>query len=390
MIKFIKKVKEFFNNNWVLFLLFFSYLIVFLGQKQIGSFLAQEDIQKIIGQGIYNGWLSLVDYLSAHVLMCLIPAFFIAGAINSLIGTNTILKYLSGKTKKHLAYIIAGVGGFFLEVCSCTILPLFAGIWKKGAGLGIAVTLLYAGPSNNVVTLMMTGQRIGWQFAFFRLLFSISFAILIGLIMDFLFRNEKHEKTDLIISESKLSLKGIKSKIFWVLLFSILIIGTAPIPNNIKTYSVLGLTLFEIILAFKWLTREERNAWWQETIKFTSDIIPLLLFGVFLAGMFTHFIPKEEFQKIAGQNTITSNLIAVAFGAIAYFPALVEVPIAENFMKLGMNKGPLMAYMLADPVLSLQGLLIISKMIGKKKTFIYLMLIVILTTSAGYLYGLFG
>jgi len=384
----MKVLADFFKKNWVLFLLFFSYLIIFLWQRQIGGFLSQELVQKIIGESVYNGWLSLVDYLSAHVLMCLVPAFFIAGAINSLIGTGTILKYLSGKTKKWLAYIIAAVGGFFLEVCSCTILPLFAGIWKKGAGLGIAITLLYAGPSNNVVTLMMTGQRIGWQFAFFRLFFSISFAIIIGLFMEFLFRKERYEKGDLVVEESKLSLKGVKSKMFWAVLFSLLIVGTAPIPSNIKYIAVASFATVQIAMTFLWLKKEERTAWWNETIRFTSDIIPLLILGVFLAGTFTHMIPKEQFQKISGKNTLLANFVAVGFGAIAYFPALVEVPIAENFMKLGMSQGPLMAYMLADPVLSLQGMLIISKMIGKKKMLVYVGSVVVLTVLAGYFYGM--
>jgi hypothetical protein len=377
------------KKNWVLLLLAALYLIIYLWQDGIGGFLGRTEVQTLVGESVYHGWLGLVDYLSTHVLLCLVPAFFIAGAINSLIGTGTVLKYLSGKTRKWLAYIIAAVGGFFLEVCSCTILPLFGGIWKKGAGLGIAVTLLYAGPANNVVTLMMTGQRIGWDFAAARLAFSISFAIIIGLFMEFLFRKEKHEKSELVIEESKLSLKGTKSKIFWATLFSILIVGTAPIPGDLKLAGVISLSLLQLAMSIRWLTKEERGAWWDETIRFTSDIIPLLMIGVFLAGTFTHMIPEEQFRELTGKNTLLTNFIAVGFGAIAYFPALVEVPIAEGFMKLGMSKGPLMAYMLADPVLSLQGLLIISKMIGWRKTLAYAGSVVILTTFAGYFFGMF-
>ena len=171
LIKIIKK-------NWI-----------FLWQTQIGGFLAQESIQNLIGGAIYQGWLGLVDYLSAHVLFCLVPAFFIAGAINSLIDSQSILKYLSGKTKKWLAYLIAVTAGFLIEVCSCTILPLFAGIWKKGAGLGIAITLLYAGPAFNIVTILFTGQRIGWEFSIVRFVLSVIFAILVGLIMELVFGN---------------------------------------------------------------------------------------------------------------------------------------------------------------------------------------------------------
>ena len=384
----LKKLEELAKKNWVLLLLFGSYFIIFLWQNQISGFLSGESAQLIIGESVYQGWLGLVDYLSAHVLMCLIPAFFIAGAINTLIGTSSILKYLSGKTKKWFAYLIASIGGFFIEVCSCTILPLFAGIWKKGAGLGIATTFLYAGPAINVIAFILTGQRLGWDLATIRLVLSIIFAIGVGLIMEFTFRNEKHDKNNIQIMQSKHSLKGNKSKVFWSGLFFILIVGTAPIPNSFKIPVVLVMTLIQAVLAFRWLTNEERGAWWDETIKFTTDIIPLLLIGVFLASVFTNMIPKEKFQAFAGENTILTNLAAVGFGAIAYFPALVEIPIAESFMKLGMNKGPLLAYLLSDPVLSLQGLLIISKLIGRKKTLVYAGSIIVLTTLAGYLYGL--
>jgi len=385
----ITKVGDIFRKNWVLFLLGLSYLVIFLWQNQISIFLSQNSIQKIIGESIYHGWLGLVDYLSAHVLMCLIPAFFIAGAINTLIDSDSIIKYMSGKKKKWLAYIIASVSGFFIQVCSCTILPLFAGIWKRGAGLGIATTFLYAGPAVNVLAFVLTGQMIGWDFATIRLILSILFSIIVGLIMEFTFRKEKINKGDFKLDENKEnSLKGNKSKIFWIFLAGILLVGTAPIPNSVKYPAFLMLTLIEVLVVFVWIKKEERNAWWNETIKFTTDIIPLLLVGVFLAGVITHLIPQEDFQKFAGQNTILTNFVAVMFGAIAYFPALVEVPIAENFLRLGMNKGPLMAYLLSDPVLSIQGLLIISKILGPKKTLVYAVSIIILTTLAGYLFGL--
>jgi len=378
------------RKNWVLGLLGGAYLIIYLWQKQIGGFLAQESVQNLIGQAIYKGWLGLVDYLSAHVLFCLVPAFFIAGAINSLIDSQSILKYLSGKTKKWLAYLIAVTAGFLIEVCSCTILPLFAGIWKKGAGLGIAITLLYAGPAFNVVTILFTGQRIGWEFSFVRFAFSVIFAILVGLIMELVFGNGREEGDLQVVAQDSSSLKGGKNAWFWGIMLAILVVGTAPISNNLRYALILPLVLLQMIMTFLWLSKERRGAWWEETIKFVSQIVPLLLVGVFFAAAFTHLIPKEQFQALASKNNLLTNFIAVMFGALAYFPALVEVPIAENFMKLGMSKGPLMAYMLADPVLSLQGLLIIRKLIGTKKMLVYVGSIVILTTLAGYIYGLTG
>ena len=378
------------KKNWVLGLLGGAYLIIYLWQKQIGGFLAQESVQNLIGQAIYKGWLGLVDYLSAHVLFCLVPAFFIAGAINSLIDSQSILKYLSGKTKKWLAYLIAVTAGFLIEVCSCTILPLFAGIWKKGAGLGIAITLLYAGPAFNIVTILFTGQRIGWEFSFVRFAFSVTFAISVGLIMEAVFGSGREDGDFQVVAQDSSSLKGGKNAWFWGIMLAILVVGTAPISNNLRYALILPLVLLQMIMTFLWLSKERRGAWWEETIKFVSQIVPLLLVGVFFAAAFTHLIPKEQFQALASKNNLLTNFIAVMFGALAYFPALVEVPIAENFMKLGMSKGPLMAYMLADPVLSLQGLLIIRKLIGTKKMLVYVGSIVILTTLAGYIYGLTG
>jgi len=378
------------KKNWVLGFLGGAYLIICLWQKQIGGFLSQEQVQNLIGQAIYKGWLGLVDYLSAHVLFCLIPAFFIAGAINSLIDSQSILKYLSGKTKKWLAYLIAVTAGFLIEVCSCTILPLFAGIWKKGAGLGIAITLLYAGPAFNIVTLLFTGQRIGWGFSFVRFAFSVTFAVLVGLIMEGFFGNGKEEGNLQVVTQDLDKLQGKKTLWFWGTMIAILLVGTALISNNLRNVLISPLILIQLVMAFSWLSKERRNAWWEETIKFISQIIPLLLVGVFFAAAITQLIPKEQFQSLAGKNTLLTNFIAVMFGTLAYFPALVEVPIAENFMKLGMSKGPLMAYMLADPVLSLQGLLVIRKLIGTKKMLVYVGSIVVLTTLAGFIYGLFA
>ncbi|MBL7150628.1 permease [Candidatus Microgenomates bacterium] len=379
-----------FKKNWVLGLLGGAYLVIYLWQAPIGNFLAQEQVQNLIGQAIYQGWLGLVDYLSAHVLFCLVPAFFIAGAINSLVDSQSVLKYLSGKTKKWLAYLIAVTAGFLIEVCSCTILPLFAGIWKKGAGLGIAITLLYAGPAFNIVALILTGQRLGWDLSIARFFFSVAFAVLVGLIMEAVFGNGREEGSLQVVTHDLDKLQGKKTLWFWGTMIAILIVGTAPIGNSLRYALILPLVLIQIMMTFSWLSKTRRSAWWEETIKFISQIVPLLLIGVFLAAAIIQLIPEEQFQVLASKNTLFTNFVAVMFGALAYFPALVEVPIAENFMKLGMNKGPLMAYLLSDPVLSLQGLLVIRKLIGTKKMLVYAGSIVVLTTLAGYLYGFIG
>lgn len=384
----MNKIINFFKKNWVLGLLGGAYLVIYLWGKAISQFLSQSQVQNLIGQAIYQGWLGLVDYLSAHVLFCLIPAFFIAGAINSLVETRLILKFLGQKSKKWLAYFIASLSGFLVQVCSCTILPLFAGIWKRGAGLGVATTFLYAGPAVNLLALILTGQKIGWNFAVFRFILSMAFAVLVGLIMETIFGNGQKEGELQAFSQDIDKLQGKKTFWFWTGLVGILIVGTAPISQNLRYILIFPLIFLQTLMAFFWLSKTRRNAWWEETIKFISQIIPLLLVGVFLAGTISHLIPRQQFEQLAGKNTLLSNFAAVLFGALAYFPALVEVPIAENFLKLGMNKGPLMAYLLADPVLSLQGLLVIRKLIGTKKMLVYASSIVILTTLAGYIYGL--
>ncbi len=385
----MSKILAIIKKNIVLIGLFFSYLVIFLWQAPIGNFLAAENIQVLIGSAIYEGWLGLVDYLSAHVLLCLVPAFFIAGAVNSLLDSQQILKYLSGKTKKWLAYLIASLGGFFIQVCSCTILPLFAGIWKKGAGLGIAATFLYAGPAVNIVSLLLTGQRLGWNFGIVRFILSVVFAIIVGLVMELAFKNEAVGETGklTLVEKTKAFKNSKQGKIYWIILFAILLIGTAPIGSGLKYISVGSLAVLAFIFSFLWIKKDQRKLWWDETVKFINEIVPTLLIGVFAASVITYLIPEDQFRALTSNNNLVTNFVAVLFGAIAYFPALVEVPIAENFMRLGMNKGPLMAYLLSDPVLSLQGLLIIRKLIGTKKTLVYTGTIVVLTTLAGLIYG---
>lgn len=382
------KIVKIIKKNWVIGLLAGAYLVIYLWQNQIGSFLSQEVVQKLIGGAVYQGWLGLVDYLSAHVLFCLIPAFFIAGAINSLVDSQQVLKYLSGKTKKGLAYLIAVTAGFLIEVCSCTILPLFAGIWKKGAGLGVAVTLLYAGPAFNLVALVLTGQRLGWDLSLMRFVFSVVFAVLTGFIMELVFGDGHEEGMVQQVAQDLDQLQGKKTFWFWGTLVAILLVGTAPISSGLRYSLILPLILIQLVMSFSWLSSQRRQTWWNETIKFVTQIIPLLLIGVFFAAAITQLIPEKQFQSLASNNDILTNFVAVLFGAIAYFPALVEVPIAENFMRLGMHKGPLMAYLLSDPVLSLQGLLVIGKLIGTKKTLVYALSIVFLTTFTGFIYGL--
>src|SRR5574340_13006 len=424
------------------------------------------------------GWTSLLDYLAAHVLLCLVPAFVIAGFISTMIPKEAITRYLGPKTPKWISYPAAAVGGFVLAVCSCTILPLFAGIWKRGAGLGPAVTFLFVGPAINILAITYTGAAIGFDVAMARLVLSIAFGILIGLIMAWIFRKEGAARTATSADQALFDQSAAVKPAVWAifgLLIAILFAGTLQVGLltepfavidlqalagsgimsvltaagltvqggllivllvliafaawrgfediysgfNRWTYAALGLigltilvasplekaeslsiglngrliAEFLLVLSVGWVarryfSRDELAGWIGETWKFTKQIFPMLLVGVFAAGILKVIIPAAWVQAVAGHNTLWANLAGVLFGVFMYFPTLVEVPVARMFLDLGMARGPLLAYLLADPELSLQSILVLGKIMGGKKTGIYVGLVAVFATLAGYIFGL--
>ncbi|NPV77720.1 MAG: permease [Anaerolineae bacterium] len=428
---------------------------------------------------LWSGWISLLDYLAAHVLLCLVPAFIIAGFMSAMIPKEAITRFLGPKASKWVSYPASALGGFILAVCSCTILPLFAGIWKRGAGLGPAITFLFVGPAINILAITYTGAAIGFDIAASRLVLSIAFGILIGLTMAWVFRKEERNRM------AEMAANGIFDQttkvkpavwLLFILLIAVLIAGTLQIDlltksylevrlpfensqNLLNTLSSANLTLqggllivmlliialtawkgFENILesfnpwtyiaiatialtlviaapreqvgslviglngrligevfllaaigivAGRSFTKDELSGWIWETWKFVKQIFPLLIVGVFVAGIFREIIPETWVRAIAGQNTVWANLAGVLFGVFMYFPTLVEVPVARMFLDLGMARGPLLAYLLADPELSLQSILVLNGIMGRKKTAIYVSLVAILSALAGYLFGVF-
>ena len=427
---------------------------------------------------IESGWLSLLDYLAAHVLLCLVPAFVIAGYISAMIPKEVITRYLGPRAPRYISYPAAAIGGFVLAVCSCTILPLFAGIWKRGAGLGVAVTFLFVGPAVNILAIAYTGAAIGMDIAIARIVLSIVFGIGIGLIMAGLFWKEETDRAarmaDSGLFDQQVSLKPALWIVF-LLLIAILLVGTLKVnlltatwislhlpvetPTSLSnlladlnltaqgallilmliltapaaylglenvlirfnrwTYVSILLMAFTLLLAapainegslvigitgrfvgelillmltgivaVRSFERQELANWMWETWKFIKQIFPLLVLGVFLAGVIKSIIPGTLIQNLTGQNTLWANLIAVLFGVFMYFPTLVEVPIARMFLELGMNRGPLLAYLLADPALSVQSILVTSKIMGRRKTIAYVSLVTIFSTMAGYIFGL--
>lgn len=359
--------------------------------------------EDLILKGCFGGVSALTDYLSAHVLTCLIPAFFIAGAINALLNKDAITKYLGGKSPASKAYPVAIIGGLLLAVCSCTILPLFAGIKKKGAGIGPAIAFLYTAPATNILAVAFTWSVIGADFAIARIVLSVTFAVLIGLIISKIFAEAPLVAGPAPVactctpSEVPESGKGQRHVILFIAtLVAILFAGTWAIFMENRLFDIplrfiiLPLLIILIIIEVpRWFTRTEQQAWLEETWSFMKKIFPLLFTGIFAAGVISTLLPKDFLGLYLGSNTVPANLIAVLFGTFMYFPTLVEVPMAKMFLDLGMAKGPLLAYVLADPVISLPSILVVRKFMGTKQTIAYVLLIVFFCTLAGLIYGLF-
>ena len=441
---------------------------------------------EIIVAALQSGLASLASYLAAHVLLCLVPAFFIAGGLSALVPQQSIVRFLGPNAPKYVAYPAAAGAGSLLAVCSCTVQPLFAGIYSKGAGLGPAVTFLFFAPAANILALSYTGVALGADFAIARIVLALCFGIGIGLLMALLFRRGDAERTA-ANAAAFAGGEGISRKtlIFLGTLVALLIAGTLKVDwlnatmltsslpwdgaataqalldrlvpvNEIKGeegLSLQGLTLIFLLLTIgaaawrglgqvdngfnplTWTSLEltaatlvfaalgvranesglaltvtgrtlavaglcavilplarrfdawDMQQWLWETWRFIKMIFPLLIVGVFLVGVVRSFIQPEWIQFIAGSNTLLANLAGVVFGVFMYFPTLVEVPIAKMFLSLGMHPGPLIAYLMADPELSLQSILITSAIIGKLKAWTYVGLVAVFSTIAGLTYG---
>jgi len=444
-------------------------------------------ILETLPQLLYGGLGNLASYLAAHVLLCLLPAFFIAGAMTALIPKETITRYLGRNTPKFISYPASAIAGFLLAVCSCTVIPLFAGIYKKGAGLGPAITFLFVAPAVNILALTYTGTVIGADLAIARLVLSLAFGIGIGIIMALIFHKEDiaHDKaTDsLFAGQAKMRPAAI---VLLLALVALLVAGTFQVPLFKHTFfqfdlpfqgvnrlqdglsrlvpvdstrgeegvtaqgavligmllligisawrgfekihegfnrwtwisaGLVGLTLLVAalgvaphaggvtlqlsgkffgvlisLLVLGWLLKtqlsedEIRDFLW-ESWRFIKQIFPLLIAGVFVVGILRELIKPEWIQSIAGQNTVLGNFVGVVFGVFMYFPTLVEVPIAQMFLSLGMHRGPLLAYLISDPELSLQSILITAAIIGRFRAWMYVFWVALFSTLAGLIYG---
>jgi len=429
---------------------------------------------------------NLAAYLAAHVLLCLLPAFFIAGAMTALIPKASITRWLGRSAPGQVSYPAAAAAGSLLAVCSCTIVPLFAGIYKKGAGLGPAITFLFFAPAGNVLALAYTGSILGPEFAIARLALCLLFGIGIGLLMAVIFWRDdaSHEaEPDTAFAERGrvgAAATGVLLSLLAVLVAGTLklwpltaIVGSVTLPaswaeacqaaltrwvpfdagkgeEGVSVHGAMligllallgvaawkgledilesanrwtGITLalaaatliaaavrlvpgpagLEVMLTGRalavalalvavWhfgrrLGAEALRGWLWESWRFVKQIFLLLAAGVFVVGVARQLIQPEWIRGLAGTNDLQANAVAVAFGVFMYFPTLVEVPVARMFLDLGMHRGPLLAYLMSDPELSLQSMLIISAIIGRKKTATYVGLVALFSATAGFIYG---
>jgi uncharacterized protein len=361
---------------------------------------------------IIAGFQMLQEYLSAHVLTCLIPAFFIAGAIAVFVSKQSVLKYFGAQTKKYLSYSVASVSGAILAVCSCTVLPLFTSIYKRGAGIGPASAFLFSGPAINILAIVLTAQVLGFNIGLARAVAAILMSIVIGLLMALIFRKEEAEKTkannDMFAAqpaEEKSSRPLWISLLFFVLLVLILVIGAASseyLPWVPKLAIVYLLTLVVSGILIFFYSRDEVKNWGMETWCLTKKIFPILIIGVFIVGIIggvaAYFIPDADpttalgvaVAPYIGGNTLFSCFLASVIGAILYMPTLLEVAIVGNLFGYSagiMGGGPALALLLAGPSLSLPSMIVITRVMGMKKAFVYFVLVIVVATVIGFIYG---
>ena len=335
---------------------------------------------------LWGGLTTLAEYLSLHVLTCLVPAFFIAGAMAVFISQGAVLKYFGPQAKKLLSYSVASVSGTILAVCSCTVLPLFGGIYKRGAGLGPAIAFLYSAPAINVLAIIYSARLLGYDLGVGRAIGAIVFAVVIGLAMALIYRKEERAKDAQAFA---MLASDPEAKTWWQqIVFFGLLVGIL-IAASSKQWIATGVLLAILaILLWRWFQRTELLEWMKETLRFVRLIAPWLLVGVFAAGMIRTGVPQSVVAPVVGGNGILANFIASLAGSLMYFATLTEVPIVRAFMDLSMGKGPALALLLAGPALSLPNMLVIRGIMGTKKTLVYIALVVVMATVSGYVFGL--
>lgn len=387
-------------------------------------------------------------YAREHVLLCLVPAFFIAGAIGVFVSKGAVMRYLGPKAKKWIAYLVASVSGSILAVCSCTILPLFAGIYKMGAGLGPAAAFLYSGPAINIMAIVLTARVLGIEIGIARAVGAIGLSVVIGVCMHLIFHREEQEKArmaagladpesgrplwqNVLYIGSMVAIlvfanlgKSEDSGAWWMALWNVkwyltsaaaLVLGFMLIRYyGMKWWKLICAAVPVLVLAILFPDRPvlaftagflgigaltgtdkegELRSWFETSWDFAKKIMPLLLFGVLIAGLLLGrvgqegLIPSGYVAKLVGGNSLFANFFAAFAGAFMYFATLTEVPILEGLIGAGMGKGPALALLLAGPALSLPNMLVINSVMGTRKTVVFVSLVILFSTLLGFFYG---
>ncbi|UCE21730.1 MAG: permease [Candidatus Aminicenantes bacterium] len=359
--------------------------------------------------GLIEGFALLKEYARDHVLLCLVPAFFIAGAISVFVSKSSVIKYFGARAKKTLSYSVASVSGSILAVCSCTVLPLFAGIYSRGAGIGPATAFLYSGPAINILAIILTAKVLGYRLGLARAVGAVVFAVVIGLLMHLFFRKEERDRQNgekfSELGESKTERPLWKTALYFASVIGFLIfinwgsaegsLGIWQIIYRAKWFIGGGFLMLVAWMVWKWFRREERKEWMSSTWFFARQILPLLFAGVLISGFLLGrpghegLIPSRWVENLVGDNSLGATLFASVAGALMYFATLTEVPILQSLIGSGMGQAPALALLLAGPALSLPNMLVIRSIIGTKKTLVYAGLVVVMATATGMIYGNF-
>ncbi|PIE55141.1 MAG: hypothetical protein CSA35_01525 [Dethiosulfovibrio peptidovorans] len=345
------------------------------------------------------------DYAREHVLLCLLPAFLIAGAISVFVSSQTVTAYLGARAKRWIAYSIAAVSGSILAVCSCTVLPLFAGIYRRGAGLGPATAFLYSGPAINVLSIALTARVLGFRLGVVRALGAVVFSVVIGLSMAVIFRLDEDQRQQGFAEVPD----GEQTCPLWQTIWHVgslvaflILANWATSPSGDGVWDCLyrlkwilaGIAVLSVVVAsWAWLRKEDLGEWLEASLGFAVQVLPLLLMGVLLAGFLfgrpghQALISERWVSSLVGGNSLRANVLAALSGAFMYVATLTEVPILQGLLGAGMGQGPALALLLAGPALSLPNMLVIRSLLGTAKTVTYVGLVVALSSLAGLLYG---
>jgi uncharacterized membrane protein YraQ (UPF0718 family) len=407
-----------------------------------------------IQEAIQEAFRLLQWYARNHTLACVVPALFIAGAIITFLSKASVMRYLGPNANPILAYAVASVSGCILAVCSCSVLPMFAGIYQLGAGLGPASAFLYSGPAINVLAIFLSARVLGFSIGAGRVIGAVTFAVVIGLLMSTIFRKAERTKIKaaLQMPEPEKPRRHIgKTALYLACMVLFLVFSDWFNPGNVVVKTTDGrdfkavvihetkdtvrlqleedlgsekagdkimLTKTEIIemqerktwvltvyhirwylaglcglavvmMAWRWFERDEIREWMHNTWQFTKLLVPLLYGGVFVVGFVSVLLPEKQVAQWVGDNSLRSNLVASVIGTFWYFATLTEIPITQALMNLGMHKGPVLALLLAGPALSLPNILVIRKVMGNRKTLVFIMLVVVMSTIVGMFFGAF-